>query len=205
MAAGSARATVGRLVLFGERFGESDAKICATHRANCELSRTTPSLRMVKSAGSNTIAFTKSSIARSTFGRCGRTQPSTSAHADFAAVNVNFWITPDEANLDSKTGGMIVYDLEVPPIGASNATIHKRTKSALSSKKGMPLPPTPRTSPIGLSYSIQIFFIQRRPSIFAKATKTGGSMSRCCLDDVKQTLVITSETGHRGSTKQNLP
>jgi hypothetical protein len=131
----AARATVGRLVLFGERFGESDAKICATHRANCELSLTTPSLRMVKSAGSNTIAFTKSSTARSTFGRSGRTQPSTSAHADFAAVNVNFWITPDEANLDSKTGGMIVYDLEVPPIGASNATIHKRTKSALCSKK----------------------------------------------------------------------
>ena len=24
-------------------------------------------------------------------------------HADFAAVNVNFWITPDEANLDPRT------------------------------------------------------------------------------------------------------
>jgi hypothetical protein len=109
----AARATVGRFVLFGE----SDAKICATHRANCELSLTTPSMRMVKSAGPNTVAFTKSSTARSTFGRFGRTQPSTSAHADFAAVNVNFWITPDEANLDSKTGSMIVYDLEVPRLG----------------------------------------------------------------------------------------
>jgi tetratricopeptide (TPR) repeat protein len=45
----------------------------------------------------------------------GRAQPSTSPHADFAAVNVNFWITPDEANLDPATGGMIVYDLEAPP------------------------------------------------------------------------------------------
>jgi tetratricopeptide (TPR) repeat protein len=43
-----------------------------------------------------------------------RAQPATNAHADFAAVNVNFWITPDEANLDPKTGGMIVYDLEAP-------------------------------------------------------------------------------------------
>jgi len=35
-------------------------------------------------------------------------------HADFAAVNVNFWITPDAANLNADTGGMIVYDLEAP-------------------------------------------------------------------------------------------
>ena len=41
-------------------------------------------------------------------------QPTTSAHADFAAVNVNFWITPDEANLDPKSGGMLIYDAEAP-------------------------------------------------------------------------------------------
>lgn len=45
----------------------------------------------------------------------GHAQPATSAHADFAAINVNFWITPDEANLDSATGGMMVYNLEAPP------------------------------------------------------------------------------------------
>jgi hypothetical protein len=41
-------------------------------------------------------------------------QPATSAHADFAAVNVNFWITPDEANLDPASGGMTIYDVEAP-------------------------------------------------------------------------------------------
>jgi len=35
-------------------------------------------------------------------------------HADFAAVNVNFWITPNEANLNSESGGLIVYDVEAP-------------------------------------------------------------------------------------------
>ena len=35
-------------------------------------------------------------------------------HADFAKVNVNFWITPDEACLDPESGGMVVYDLPVP-------------------------------------------------------------------------------------------
>lgn len=35
-------------------------------------------------------------------------------HADAAAVNVNFWITPDEANLDPETGGLVVWDKEAP-------------------------------------------------------------------------------------------
>ena len=35
-------------------------------------------------------------------------------HADAAAVNVNFWITPDEANLDPDSGGLVVWDKEAP-------------------------------------------------------------------------------------------
>jgi len=35
-------------------------------------------------------------------------------HADFAAVNVNFWLTPDDANRDTSSGGMVVYDVEAP-------------------------------------------------------------------------------------------
>lgn len=36
-------------------------------------------------------------------------------HADFAKINLNFWITPDEANLDPDTGGLIVYRKAAPP------------------------------------------------------------------------------------------
>jgi Tfp pilus assembly protein PilF len=35
-------------------------------------------------------------------------------HADFAAVNVNFWITPDEANLNPDGSGLIVWDIAAP-------------------------------------------------------------------------------------------
>jgi Tetratricopeptide repeat len=35
-------------------------------------------------------------------------------HADFAAVNVNFWITSEDANLDETSGGLIVYDVDAP-------------------------------------------------------------------------------------------
>lgn len=35
-------------------------------------------------------------------------------HADFARVNLNFWITPDAANLDPQSGGLVVYDVPAP-------------------------------------------------------------------------------------------
>lgn len=35
-------------------------------------------------------------------------------HADAAAVNVNFWITPNEANRDPESGGLVVWDKEAP-------------------------------------------------------------------------------------------
>lgn len=35
-------------------------------------------------------------------------------HADAAAVNVNFWLTPDEANRDPDGGGLVVWDKRAP-------------------------------------------------------------------------------------------
>ena len=35
-------------------------------------------------------------------------------HADFARVNLNFWVTPDEAVLDATTGGLVVHDVPAP-------------------------------------------------------------------------------------------
>jgi hypothetical protein len=35
-------------------------------------------------------------------------------HADFARINVNFWITADEACADRTTGGMVLYDAPAP-------------------------------------------------------------------------------------------
>jgi tetratricopeptide (TPR) repeat protein len=35
-------------------------------------------------------------------------------HADEAAVNVNFWITPDEANRDPESGGLVIWDKAAP-------------------------------------------------------------------------------------------
>jgi tetratricopeptide (TPR) repeat protein len=40
--------------------------------------------------------------------------PGIPIHADFAAINVNFWITPDDANLDPKSGGLVIWDKAAP-------------------------------------------------------------------------------------------
>jgi tetratricopeptide (TPR) repeat protein len=37
------------------------------------------------------------------------------SHADPARVNLNFWVTPDEANLDPDSGGLVVWTREAPP------------------------------------------------------------------------------------------
>jgi tetratricopeptide (TPR) repeat protein len=46
--------------------------------------------------------------------KCDSALSGVNIHADFAAVNVNFWITPDEANLDSERGGLVVWDVAAP-------------------------------------------------------------------------------------------
>lgn len=35
-------------------------------------------------------------------------------HADDAAINVNLWLTPDAANLDPTSGGLVLYDVSAP-------------------------------------------------------------------------------------------
>lgn len=42
-------------------------------------------------------------------------------HADAAAINVNFWVAPDTANLDPNSGGMVIYDKVAPEEWAFDA------------------------------------------------------------------------------------
>lgn len=46
--------------------------------------------------------------------KCDSQLKGVNIHADFAAVNVNFWITPDEANRDREHGGLVVWDTHAP-------------------------------------------------------------------------------------------
>ena len=59
-------------------------------------------------------------------------------HADFAAINVNFWVTPKEANLNSESGGLIVYDVEAPEDWNFNTynNNEKRIREELKKSKG---------------------------------------------------------------------
>jgi hypothetical protein len=42
-------------------------------------------------------------------------------HCDFARVSINIWITPDDANLDPNSGGLIVYKLKAGNITFNDA------------------------------------------------------------------------------------
>jgi hypothetical protein len=74
----------------------------------------------------------------------GASQPATHAHADFAAVNVNVWLTPTTANLHQSTGGLTVYDVEAPSdwdFEVYNKQGHRITQYlAARNATGMPIP-----------------------------------------------------------------
>jgi tetratricopeptide (TPR) repeat protein len=46
--------------------------------------------------------------------KCDSHLKGVNVHADFAAVNVNFWITPDQANLEPERGGLVLWDVAAP-------------------------------------------------------------------------------------------
>ena len=52
------------------------------------------------------------------------------AHADYAAVNVNFWVTPKAANLNSLSGGLVVYNT-VAPLEWDSKTFNNNTEKIL--------------------------------------------------------------------------
>lgn len=62
------------------------------------------------------------------------------AHADFAKLNLNFWITPDGSNLDKKHGGLSVFDWLVPPswdFNSYNFRSEELRKTALQASRGL--------------------------------------------------------------------
>lgn len=46
--------------------------------------------------------------------KCDASLTALGTHADAAAVNINFWITEDEANLDAASGGLLVHTQQAP-------------------------------------------------------------------------------------------
>lgn len=47
--------------------------------------------------------------------KCDSEGQGIALHNDSAYLNLNFWITPDDANLDPETGGLLIYPQEPPP------------------------------------------------------------------------------------------
>ena len=96
-------------------------------------------------------------------------------HADFAAINLNFWITPDEFNNNKKGGGLKVYDTPAPQnwtfkkYNINAQEIYKLLKKDKALKKIIK-----KTSFInvgtGIEHSVK-FFVQRIQKIVNPNTK----------------------------------
>ena len=46
--------------------------------------------------------------------KCNNESKGIKIHADYAAINVNFWITPNDANLNKNNGGLLIWNKEAP-------------------------------------------------------------------------------------------
>jgi tetratricopeptide (TPR) repeat protein len=67
--------------------------------------------------------------------------PRETPHADFAVVNVNFWITPDDANLDPGSGGLHLYDVAAPrdwDFGTYNSNEGSQIYALLAARNARP-------------------------------------------------------------------
>ena len=67
--------------------------------------------------------------------------PQETPHADFAVVNVNFWITPHEANLDPSTGGLLLYDVAAPAhwdFKTYNSNAGREIRELLAERRAVP-------------------------------------------------------------------
>ena len=69
--------------------------------------------------------------------KCNNEGKGIKIHADYAAINVNFWITPDNANLNKNNGGLLIWNKEAPKTWDFEKynNDHKAIKSYLIKKK----------------------------------------------------------------------
>lgn len=78
--------------------------------------------------------------------KCDQNLSSLNKHADYAAVNINFWISPDDANIDPESGGLVVYKDEAPL--SWDFRRYNTDQEIISTKKAAVALPC-RTVPIG--------------------------------------------------------
>jgi hypothetical protein len=106
-------------------------------------------------------------------------------HADFAAVNVNFWITPDEANLDPGSGGLVIWDVPAP-LDWDFAKYNDNVQAARQFLQASGARPTAiRIARTARSSSIPICSMKPIGSCSRTAISTGASTSRCCMADAR--------------------
>ena len=102
-------------------------------------------------------------------------------HADFAAINVNFWLTPDEANLDPAGGGLVVHYVEAPldwDFRSYNEDVRRLERYVASRAARTRI--IPYRSNRAIIFNSDLISRSCAAAIFGAGSKTGEPTSRCC-------------------------
>ena len=113
-------------------------------------------------------------------------------HADDAAINVNFWITPQSANLDPSSGGLVVHNTEALLGWNFNSFNNNEGKFREELLKGNQEKPSCLTMRIDSYCSIKIYFTKQITLSLKKDMKIGVLTSRCYLgeEQIKNTKEV---------------
>ncbi len=109
-------------------------------------------------------------------------------HADVAAVNLNFWITPDEANLEPESGGLVIWNKEAPQdwnfqdYNSGSSDRQSRITEFLKSS-GAERITVPYRQNRAVLFNSDLFH-STDESVSGKASKTAASTSPCFLASV---------------------
>jgi hypothetical protein len=118
-------------------------------------------------------------------------------HADDAAVNLNVWLTPDEANLNPADGGLYVYDKQPPDTWNFNEANEQATKIKQF------LNEEPKAKKIGINYK-QNRCVMFHSNLFHESGKLKfkkGFLNR----RINLTLLFGGRFSHKGSQAKNIP
>jgi len=109
-----------------------------------------------------------------------------SIHGDQAAVNLNMWLTPDEANLDPSSGGLIIYHTRAPPSWGSRMynradAVAKNEMDNLLARDGHASTKVAYKSNRMVMFQSDLFHVSDAPFKFTQGDYTSGRLDLTLL------------------------
>src|SRR4029079_331038 len=113
---------------------------------------------------------------------CQHQRPGTDIHADQSDISLNFWITPDSANLAPEGGGLEMWNVAAPPDWTFNDYNADRYRIRLHLSKIGARQKSYSYARIAGCCSRACCSTKPRASASPRASRTDAATSPCCSD-----------------------